>query len=57
MLDKGKFLDMLGEIVEIAKTQEGSLSQEEIQEYFNGMELSKEHLDAIYAYLAENKIP
>lgn len=56
MLDKGKFLEMLGEIVEIAKTQDGSLTQEEIQEYFNGMELSKEHLDAIYAYLAENKI-
>ena len=56
MLDKEKFLEMLGEIVEIAKTQDGSLTQEEIQEYFNGMELSKEHLDAIYAYLAENKI-
>lgn len=56
MLEKGKFLDMLGEILEIAKTQGGSLSQEEIQEYFKGIELTKEHLDAIYAYLSENKI-
>ncbi|KSV58983.1 RNA polymerase sigma factor region1.1 domain-containing protein [Acetivibrio ethanolgignens] len=56
MLEKGKFLDMLGEILEIAKTQGGSLSQEEIQEYFKGMELTKEHMDAIYAYLSENKI-
>lgn len=56
MLEKEKFLSMLGEIVEIAKTQGGSLSQEEIQEYFKGIELSKEHLDAIYAYLSENKI-
>lgn len=56
MLEKEKFLSMLGKIVEIAKTQGGSLSQEEIQEYFKGIELSKEHLDAIYAYLSENKI-
>lgn len=56
MLEKGKFLEMLQDITEIAKTQGGSLSQEEIQEYFDGMELTKEQMDAIYLYLAENKI-
>lgn len=56
MLEKGKLLEMLQDITEIAKTQDGSLTQEEIQEYFHGMELTKEQMDAIYLYLAENKI-
>lgn len=56
MLDKLKFLEMLTSIVEIAKTQENTLTQEEIKAYFKGMELETEHYDHIYAYLAENRI-
>ena len=56
MLDKIKFLEMLTSIVEIAKTQENTLTQDEIKSYFNGMELEAEHYDHIYAYLAENQI-
>lgn len=56
MLDKMKFLEMLTSIVEIAKTQENTLTQDEIKSYFNGMELEEEHYDYIYAYLAENQI-
>jgi len=56
MLDKSKFLEMLTSIVEIARTQDNTLSQEEIKEYFKGMELEAEHYDHIYAFLAENQI-
>lgn len=56
MLDKMKFLEMLTSIVEIAKTQENTITQDEIKSYFNGMELEAEHYDHIYAYLAENQI-
>ena len=56
MLDKVKFLEMLTSIVEIAKTQENILTQDEIKAYFQGMELEAEHYDHIYAYLAENQI-
>lgn len=56
MQEKEKFLETLGAIVEIAKTQDGILTQEEIQEYFKGADLTKNQMDAIYAYLAENKI-
>lgn len=56
MLDKSKFLEMLTSIVEIARTQDNTLTQEEIKEYFKGMELEAEHYDHIYAFLAENQI-
>lgn len=56
MLEKGKFMEMLADIAEIAKTQGGSIEKEEIQEYFNGFTLSDEQMNAIYLYLAENKI-
>lgn len=56
VIEKEKFLNMLEEIIEIAGVQGRSLTQEEIQEYFKGIELTREHLDAIYAYLSENKI-
>ena len=56
MLDKSKFLEMLTSIVEIAGTQNNTLTQEEIKEYFKGMELEAEHYDHIYAFLAENQI-
>lgn len=56
MLDKAKFLELLSSIVEIARTQDNTLTQEEIKEYFNGLKLEAEHYDHIYAFLAENQI-
>lgn len=56
MLDKGKFIEMLSSIVEIAKTQENTISQEEIKRYFSDMELEEAHYDHIYQYLSENNI-
>ncbi|MSS63460.1 RNA polymerase sigma factor region1.1 domain-containing protein [Velocimicrobium porci] len=56
MLDKGKFIEMLTSIVEIAKTQENTISQDEIKQYFSDIELEEEHYDHIYQYLSENNI-
>lgn len=56
MQEKSKFLEMLAQLAKKAKMQGGILSQEEIQEYFGSMELSKEQMDAIYTYLTENRI-
>lgn len=56
MLDKSKFLEMLHAIVEIAETQGNVLTQEEIKEYFKGMDLGQEQYDLIYTFLAENQI-
>lgn len=56
MLDKIKLMEMLEDLKEIAKTEGNVLSQEEIKEYFNGMDLSEDHYTHIYSYLAENQI-
>lgn len=56
MVDKIKFMEMLGEIKELAVTQNNELTQEEIQNYFEDMSLEPEHYQHIYAYLSENRI-
>ncbi len=56
MLDKIKFMEMLGDLKEIAQTQGNTLTQDEIKVYFDEMELSEEHYNHIYTYLTENQI-
>lgn len=56
MLDKGKFMELLASIVEIAKTQENTITQDEIKQYFKDMKLQEEQYDHIYEYLAANEI-
>lgn len=56
MLDKSKFMEMLGDLTEIAATQGNSLTPEEIKEYFKELELNEEHYNLIYAFLAEKQV-
>ena len=56
MLDKGKFMEMLEAITQVAKVQENYLTKEEIEEYFRDMELEESHYQHIYQYLGENGI-
>lgn len=56
MPEKGRFLEIMAAVVEAAKAQGGELTQEEIQEYFKGMALEEEQMDAVYSYLSENRI-
>lgn len=56
MIDQGKFLEMLKEIMEIAKVQENRISKEELAKLLGEVELSDEQYQSVYAYLAENRI-
>jgi len=56
MLDKIKFMEMLGDLKEIAQIQGNSLTQDEIKAYFDEMELSEEHYNHIFTYLIENQV-
>ncbi len=51
MVDKITFMETLRFVQEIAKTSAEPMSKEEIQSYFQDMELSKEQQEMIYQYL------
>lgn len=56
MLDQAKFMEMLGEITQVAKVQENRITKEEIASYFADMDLQEEHFQHVYQYLGENGI-
>lgn len=56
MTDKDKFLEMLKEIMEVASVQNNRISKEELAKMLGKVELSDEQYQAVYAYLAENRI-
>lgn len=56
MLDKSKFMEMLAAITEVAKVQQNQITKEEIQNYFEGMDLEESHYQHIYQYLGENGV-
>ncbi|MCH5268252.1 MAG: hypothetical protein J1E62_07915 [Lachnospiraceae bacterium] len=56
MDDQAKFLESLEEIKNIAKTQGGILSKEEIRTYLGDMDLSEEKMQAVYQYLGAHRI-
>lgn len=56
MIEQGKFLEMLKEIMEVAKVQDNRISKEELAKLLGDVELSEAQFESIYAYLAENKI-
>lgn len=51
MLDRANFMETLRSVAEIAKTSTQPLSREEIQKYFENMELSTEQQEMVYQYL------
>lgn len=51
MLDRNTFMETLRSVAEIRRTSIEPLSKEEILKYFDGMELTEEHLEMIYQYL------
>ncbi|MCD7824702.1 MAG: hypothetical protein LUH14_01835 [Clostridiaceae bacterium] len=56
MEDQAKFLEALQEVKEIAKSQQNHLTRQEVEQYLSDMDLSGEKMNAVYRYLAENKI-
>lgn len=59
MLEQNKFLELLKEILEVAKVQEGQITKQEVASYFAGMDVTEQQFEAVYQYLGENgiKIP
>ena len=51
MLDRNAFMETLRAVAEITRTAPEGLSKEEVLKYFEGMELSEEHVEMIYQYL------
>ncbi|MCI8495818.1 MAG: hypothetical protein HFI74_09105 [Lachnospiraceae bacterium] len=51
MVDKITFMETLHSVQEIARTSANLMSREEIQSYFQGMELSEEQQEMIFQYL------
>lgn len=51
MLDRNTFMETLRGVAEICRTSTTPLSKEEILNYFDGMELTEEHVEMIYQYL------
>ncbi len=51
MLDRNAFMETLRAVAELTRTSTEALSKEEIMKYFDGMELTEEHVEMIYQYL------
>ena len=51
MLDRNTFMETLRAVAEVCRTSTAPLSKEEILNYFEGMELTEEHVEMIYQYL------
>ncbi len=51
-----QFMELLGDIVEIAKVNNNVLSVEEINEYFEDMNLNSEQMNAVYDYLHKGHV-
>jgi len=56
MIEQGKFLEMLQEIMEVARVQDNTITKQELQSLLGDVNLSEEQMESVYAYLAENKI-
>ena len=56
MLDEKKFLEMIYDVVDIARVNGNKLSTKDVDDYFDDMELSPEQLELVYDYLAKGNI-
>lgn len=56
MQEQEKFKESLIALLEVAKAQDNTLTMDEIKEVFHDINLGEDKFDAIYAYLAANKV-
>ena len=56
MLDEKKFLEMIYDVVDIARVNGNKISTKDVDDYFDDMELSPEQLELVYDYLAKGNI-
>jgi len=55
-MDQREFLRQMEDLAAFGKTKDNVLTKEEIADYCSDLELSEEHLELVYAYLAERRI-
>lgn len=55
-MDQRAFLRQMEELVEYGRTKGNQLTKEEIADYCSDLELSKDQLELVYAYLREHQI-
>lgn len=55
-MDQRAFLRQMEELVDYGRTKENQLTKEEIADYCSDLELSKDQLELVYAYLREHQI-
>lgn len=56
MENQDRFLELLADIKEIAKAQDGRMAKQEIQNYLSDMQMSEKQWEAVYQYLEANGI-
>lgn len=56
MENQAKFMELMQEVREIVSAQGREITKEEIIRYFQGMDLTEQHYNAVYQYLFENGI-
>lgn len=56
MIEKEQFINLLKDILDIAKTNGNTITTEDIKKCFKDREFSKEQFDAIYDYMSKNNI-
>lgn len=56
MLDEKNFLEMIYDVVDIARVNGNKISTKDVDDYFDDMELSPEQLELVYDYLAKGNI-
>ena len=56
MEEQERFLEILGEIKNIAALQNNTLSKEEINRYLSGMDFDSGKIEAVYKYLVAGGI-
>ena len=56
MLDEKKFLEMIYDVVDIARVNGNKISTKDVDDYFDDMELSPEQLELVYDYLTKGNI-
>ncbi len=56
MKDQKEFLRQMQELVEFGRAKENCLTKKEVADYCSDMDLTKEQLPLVYAYLAEHQV-
>lgn len=55
-MDQRAFLRQMEDLADFGRARQGKLTKEEVADYCSDLGLTQEHMELVYAYLAENQI-